>query len=424
MNEDKFLEMLFDPERWEAAINKGLDKDIEERHLMAMARKEVRADLYTAMKEGRYRVSPPHTARIPKDNGEYRTVYVNEPLDRVLLGMMNDILFELTKDLMVHPACKSYLKGTGCGKVVKGIVERIKESGEGVVGWKADFSKYFDTVPVRYIDEAFDSAERIIGPSAVWRVLRDYYHSDVYFDLEGEVCESYQSLKQGCAVASWLANVVMHGLDEKLSRLNGDYVRYSDDTLFVGPDFRVAMELMEGHMASMGMTLNPNKVEWLDARRWFKFLGFSIRGEAISLSRSRIKTFQKEIMERTVKDRTQTMERAVNRVNRYLYKGSDRNPFSWAAQVLPVINSEHDVLELDKFVLDCLRAVKTRKRRVGGLGYDREGKTGCIQRGTGRNVTANRIKVPGDVEGYLTLGCMRKAMLTSVELYKTLAERL
>lgn len=56
----------------------------------------------------------------------------------------------------------------------------------------------------------------------------------------------------------------------------------------------------------------------------------------ISPSASRIKTFQKEIEYRTVRNPRTTLAKAVNAVNRYLYKGNGE--FSWATQVLPVCN--------------------------------------------------------------------------------------
>ena len=37
----------------------------------------------------------------------FRTVYVNEPMDRVVLGIANDLLFELMPE-MLHSSCKSY----------------------------------------------------------------------------------------------------------------------------------------------------------------------------------------------------------------------------------------------------------------------------------------------------------------------------
>lgn len=108
-------------------------------------------------------------------------------------------------------------------------------------------------------------------------------------------------------------------------------------------------------------------------------VGYSIKGHNISLSSTRIKTFQKEIEKRTIKKRDTTMTKAINAVNRYLYKGYC--DYSWATQVLPVINVKEDINKLNTFVMDCIRAVKTGKSKVGGLGYVKTQAVGCIDRG-------------------------------------------
>lgn len=420
--EDKILQMFFDMDRWERAIEKGVDKEIRKDQLIRLTDEHTRLTMAEAMKQGRYAISPPHTAQIPKEGGEFRTVYVNEPIDRIVLSIANDLLFDLMPE-MIHPACKSYQRGIGCGKVVREVSQRIVDASKnGHMGWKADLSKYFDSVPIRYIDEAFDRVEAEHGRSALVDVLRKYYHSDLYFDEQNILQHKYQSLKQGCAVASWLANVLLYDLDEELSRMRGFYVRYSDDMLFIGEDYGKAMGVLEQRLGEMSMRLNPKKVEYLTADKWFKFLGFSIRGSMISLSSSRLKTFQKEIERRTVRRRNTTPAKAVNAVNRYLYKGDGE--FSWATQILPVCNVKRDLDELNKFVLDCLRAVQTGRRKVGGLGYVRDKPDGCIVRGRGRNVKANRAKAGGRIDGYLTIGCMHKALVTSRSVYNTLVASL
>lgn len=45
-------------------------------------------------------------------------------------------------------------------------------------------------------------------------------------------------------------------------------------------------------------------------------------------------------------------------------------------------------------------------------------------RGRGRNVKANRDKTDRDIPGYLTVGCMRNALLTSRAVYNTLVASL
>lgn len=90
---DILLEKFFELPRWEYAIEKGVGKDINRRDLYQLTKPEMRAKMYQAIKNGNYEIAPPHTAQIPKDNGDFRTVYVNEPMDRILLSIANDLLF-------------------------------------------------------------------------------------------------------------------------------------------------------------------------------------------------------------------------------------------------------------------------------------------------------------------------------------------
>lgn len=419
---DKILQMFFEIDRWTKAIEKGVTKDIRKEQLILLTAEPTRLEMADAMLNGKYEIAPPHTAQIPKGDGEFRTVYVNEPIDRIVLSIANDLLFDLMPE-MVHNSCKSYQTGIGCGKVVAEISHKIADTASSsYLGWKSDLSKYFDSVPIQYIDEAFDKVEAKYGHSALIDVLRKYYHSDMYFDEENNLRRQYQSLKQGCAVASWLADALLYDLDEELSQMNGFYTRYSDDMLFIGEEYEKAMNVLQNRLEEKTMKLNPKKVEYLTMDKWFKFLGFSIKGDMISLSSSRIKTFQKEIEKRTIHKPGISLTKAINSVNQYLYKGNGE--FSWATSILSVCNVRKDLNELNKFVMDCLRAVKTGKRKVGGLGYVKTKSDGCIVRGRGRNVKANRSKTDNKIPGYLTIGCMQNALLTRRAVYNTLVASL
>lgn len=418
---DKILQMFFEIDRWTKAIEKGVTKDIRKEQLILLTAEPTRLEMADAMLNGKYEIAPPHTAQIPKGDGEFRTVYVNEPIDRIVLSIANDLLFDLMPE-MVHNSCKSYQTGIGCGKVVAEISHKIADTASSsYLGWKSDLSKYFDSVPIQYIDEAFDKVEAKYGHSALIDVLRKYYHSDLYFDEENNLRRQYQSLKQGCAVASWLADALLYDLDEELSQMNGFYTRYSDDMLFIGEEYEKAMGVLQSRLEEKTMKLNPKKVEYLTMDKWFKFLGFNIKGDMISLSSSRIKTFQKEIEKRTIHKPGISLTKAINSVNQYLYKGNGE--FSWATSILPVCNVKKDIDELNNFVMDCLRAVITGKHKLGGLGYVKTKSDGCIVRGRGRNVKANRSKT-NNIPGYLTIGCMQNALLTRRAVYNTLVASL
>ena len=425
METDTLLEAFFEMPRWEAAINKGFMKDIDSGVLARLCSPDGRADMCEAIENGTYEIKPPHTAKIPKEEpGEFRTVYVNEPEDRVLLIVANDLLFDKMPG-SVHPRCMSYLKGIGCGRVVKEARDEVMKANSHLIGFKADLSKYFDSVPLRYIDAAFDAVEKRNGKSKLIDVLRKYYHSEDYFDSEDKTFKKkFQSLKQGCSVAAWLADVILYHIDERLSGM-GWYVRYCDDILFIGHDWRRAMKALEEELGRMEMKLNPKKVEILTNDRFFKFLGFSIRGGSITMSRSRLKGFQMEIEKRTTKclkawrakDKEAAYRRAVKSVCRFLYRGDGEH--SWATQVLPVINVKEDIEQMNLFVMDCLRAIRTGKRKTGGLGYLPIG-PGVVDRGVGRNVSMNRLRTPDRIDGYYSLSCMRNALLASKGAYRAL----
>ena len=415
---DKILAEFFKQERWKKAINIAENKGINKGELRLLCSPEIRESLLMAIVQGNYEIAPPHAQLIPKDKpGEYRTVYINENVDRIFLSIVNGILFDLCAD-MVHPQCKSYQTGIGCGKVVQQCVNRISKANGRWIGWKSDLSKYFDSVPIEVIDRTFDEIEQRCGHSVIVDVLRKYYHQDLCFNVEGKLERKCMSLMQGCAVASFLADAVLYDLDKRMSRLKGFYVRYSDDCLYIGENYSRAMEIMSEELNTYGLTLNPKKVEYLDKYRWFKFLGFTIKGSEISISEGRLKTFQKEIEKRTIRNHKTTYKQAVNAVNRYLYVGDGNH--SWATGILPIINNEHDLREMNKFVMDCLRATQTGKCKVGGLGYVPRKYDGVVMRGRGRNVSENRKKTPTEMPEYMSICMMRNAMLTCREVYDTL----
>ena len=414
---DVILQEFFNVARWEAALETGVDKHIDKGELRKLCSPEIRVALYNAIVTDNYEIAPPHQVQIPKDNGDFRIVYVNENVDRIFLSIVNNIFFDMFPEF-VHPACKSYQSGIGCGKVVKEVSKEMVKIKSLEVGFKADLTKYFDTVPIKYIDDIFDKMEKKIGKSKIINIVRKYYHTDLCFDVNGNIIEHYQSLKQGCSVASFLADAVLYHLDNVMSMLPGYYVRYSDDLLYIGNEWGAAFNTVKFILADMEMTLNPKKVEQVYKNKWVKFLGFNIKGDQITLSKSRVKSFQKEIESRTIRQRHTSMAKALNQVNSYMYKGDGK--YSWSTSVLPIINVQKDIDEMNEFVLDCIRACATGKKKIGGLGSVNDRDDYTILRGTGKNVTANRNKTPKEIDGYLSIRCMQNALLTNRAAYDTL----
>ena len=348
------MKKFFDISRWEEMLEKSVDKGIDRALLVQLCEPQNRMQLLNAIVSGNYEIAPPHVAKIPKDNGEFREVYVNEAIDRIFLSLYNDVMFEMYGH-QIHPACKSYQKGIGCPQTVKEISKKICSMPGEVVGYKADLSKYFDKVKIEVIDKALDELDT---SSPLDEIVRNYYHNDLIFDADGNLTEHYGSLKQGCAFASFLANYVLRDVDEELSKMDILYCRYSDDLLMIGKDANKALSKLKEMLELKGLSLNPKKVEPVSKHQYFTFLGFNICGPHISFSKKSIKNFQREVEARTIKAKCSTTK-AIHKVNQYLYEGYvvDDKRFGWAAYFLPTVNVEEDIQELNRFVMDCIRAV-------------------------------------------------------------------
>lgn len=413
---DALLRECFQRERWEECLTAFDLKDIPTHVLREYCRSDVRAIIYEAVRKHKYRIAPPHQAAIPKDNGEFRIVYANELLDRIFLHIINQVLFDWCGVKMISKSCKSYQTGIGCGKVVKEVTTKFEaQTGKYIVAIKTDLSKYFDSVLIEYIDEAFDKIEKSTGKSVILDVLRDYYHSNACIDLEGNLIDKYQSLKQGCAVAAFLADCMLYDMDEYMAS-HSYYVRYSDDCLIVADDLEKNLEAMKGFLTEKGLTLNPKKVEFIKRTNWFKFLGFTIKGNMISLSKNRVKSFQELIEKATIGSKAKTVQQLIRNVHRAIYGGE----YSFATSVITVINSERDIDILNGYAMDAIRvayfnqnkSLKEKRKILGSLGCSMSGniKDGVVVRGKRGTTLLRRYseQMPwiGDRE-YFTIRCMR-----------------
>jgi retron-type reverse transcriptase len=420
---DILLKEFFKKERWESAIDIGVGKKIDKSELRSLCSPETRVRLYNAIKNDNYAIAPPRIALIPKDEpGKFREVMICENIDRIVLSIINNMFFELFPEF-VHNSCYSYRSGIGCGRVVQAVSRECEKLKGDIVGKKYDLQKYFDNVAIKYIDELFDKMELKYGKSKIIDIVREFYHSDILFDENGELITTYKSIKQGTATSSFMADALLYHIDETLSNFKGvRFWRYSDDILILGNNYKAADRILKDMLMDMGLTINPKKEQVLDNKHFFKFLGFQVKGSQITLSKSRVKSFQKEIEKRTIKPKNITPKRALNQVNSYLYKGD--GTYSWATSVLPIINVEKDIDTLNTFVMDALRACATKKKKIGGLGSVNDKEDYTILRGVGKNVTANRNKTPKEIEGYLSIRCMQNALVTRRAVYETLVRSL
>ena len=409
------FKMIFDKDRMQRLLNQAYEKNINVALLRKLMQPEYQLQLYNALLNKEYKIFPPHKAKIPKDNGDYRTVYVNEDIDRIYLSLYNDMMFEL-HSCFISVYCKSYQKGISCPNIVREVSEKLHFH----KGYKADMTHYFDSTPLKQINKLFDKLRMV---TRVDLPVREYYNSNLVFDENDNLIEEYAGMKQGCAFSTFLANAMLYDIDEKLGDMKDLlYVRYSDDILFVGKNSEKAMKILKRELKKLGLKLNPKKTEKITNDRWFDFLGFKIKGSQITFSTKSISNIKKEIEKITIKHNGKiSQDKIINKINAHLYKNftvNNKRAFGWGEYFLTTVNVEKDIRIIDEWIKDCIRACKTGKKKVGGIGSVNDRNNYTIARGKGKHVSSNLKNTGKIIYGYTSMVDMWKTINHSKDLYR------
>ena len=445
----KLLELMFQTERWEKLIDKLWAKEISPTELRSLCSPETRLRLYQALKTETIELPPCHMAQIPKDTpGEFRTVFVGETIERCLMSLINDCLFELFPE-MVHPQCKSYRSGESCGKTVQDVsramvkLEQNLKDGD-VIGLRFDFKSYFDTIPKETIFNVFEVIEKKLGfeknTECVINFLRKTYASDLVFNLDSELEHMWMGIRQGNAMGSFLADVVLYELDDFMSK-KYNYWRYSDDLIVLTNDTSEVIDDINKIICKYGVRLNDKKTAELHKGEYYKFLGFNLCHDRITLSKGRVKKFTKEIYNRTIAKPNISPRQTCENVKRFLY--NDGDGFSWATSSFSALqNCDEDINTLNSFILDCLRLTQVRydynqKRKQNGLkpkqikyGWDEIGNIGVIMndpnktllRGKGSKIKTARQRTQKEIDHYKSVGCLLKCYKLGKPIYEAVVK--
>lgn len=443
---DELLTLMFQHDTWQAAIDKANEKGINLTVLKQLAVPQIRVQLYHMILNGQMEIAPSRMAQIPKDQpGEMRTIYICEDVDRIILSIINDCLFKLFPE-MIHPQCKSYRSGESCGKTVQDVSrEMVKLNGvthNRHIGNRYDFTKYFDKVDLSAILAVFDKIEQKLGfekdTEPVMNLLRKFYKSNLVFDLDGNLVSIYSGLKQGVATASFLADAILYELDDFMYRKYKTYWRYSDDLIVLAENTSEITNDINRVISKYGVKLNDRKTKELYCDEFFKFLGFNLCGDKITLSGSRAKKFAKEIVARTIAKPNITPLQAKKNVKQFLY--GDGEGYSWATATFSGLqNCNEDIQVLNNFTMDCLRLVETRyyynqKRKqnglkprtikygfqhVGGIGVVSNSTTHTLVRGKGSKVKTARHRTEKEINCYMSIGCLLNAYKINKTVYQS-----
>ena len=245
---------------------------------LVMHRSHVARLIARTVAAGGYRFEPAK-ARTVRVDGKERVVYVLRPTDRIVHGVVADLLASAAP---MDGNVFSYRRGLSWWTAVARCAEYVRRhrrahpdpKTRGLYVLRRDIDSYTDSIPVggrsplwRQLRGLLESAQR--GAPVVpqdWRIIEQVIrieavrHHDAPFTL-------LRGVPTGQPVASVLFNVYLGELDRELASIPGGfYARYSDDLLFAHADAEVVRTVdarIRARLRDLFLTINESKARTL-----------------------------------------------------------------------------------------------------------------------------------------------------------------
>jgi len=191
-----------------------------------------------------------------------------------------------------EPNSYGFRPGRGCHDAIQAIFNSIKHSPKWVLD--ADIAKCFDKINHQYLLNKLNTTSRIR------RIIRGWLKAGVMD--RGVLQRTEAGTPQGGVISPLLANIALHGLEEKAKeqvkqtinqRSQLTIVRYADDFVIIHPDRNTIDRIkavVEEWLAKIGLELKAEKTRIShtlhEKNPGFDFLGFNIRQYEVGKHRS------------------------------------------------------------------------------------------------------------------------------------------
>lgn len=280
VNEANLLEQHQKQNGWKAVGVDGVNKFAYEED----AQNRIQ-ELVKRMKLFQYRPHPVKRVYIPKSNGKLRPLGIPAYEDKLVQGVMAELLSEVYEDIFLD-CSYGFRPGRNCHDVVKEINKTVMSKKVNYV-LEADIKGFFDNLDHEWLMKFL---EYDIADKRFLRYIKRFLIAGV---MEGtQLKDSDRGAPQGGLISPVCANVYLHYvLDLWLQKnikpkLYGEayYLRYADDFIILFQyenDAKAVMNLLKERLAQFSLELAEEKTRIMpigrfsDSKDRFDFLGFT-----------------------------------------------------------------------------------------------------------------------------------------------------
>jgi RNA-directed DNA polymerase len=253
------------------------------------------AALESRLKDGTYQSLPLRRVHIPKgDTGETRPLGIPAVADRVAQEMVRRLLNPLFEGIF-HDDSYGFRPLRGCHMAVRKVLELKRRGFQHVLD--ADIKGFFNNIPHHVI---MNGVSALVADGNILNLVERFLKAGVIED--GAFIPTDMGTPQGGVISPLLANITLNSLDWALHDAGFRFVRYADDFVVLTKSevkVREAYDLVQQHLASIGLSLSAEKTKMTTFRKGFAFLGFDIAAWSVKMRPKSVEKFKAKIRELT-----------------------------------------------------------------------------------------------------------------------------